>query len=108
MGAGVHRFENERIAQLRLLRRACVLFGMGITLVAVRIRVLEVAYVGDGLLLVVAAWASIAIYMARNQGHRRIVRDKTSGRCERCGFDMRGKSGTECPECGQLYVDEAW
>lgn len=108
MAAGVHRFDDQRIAQLRRVRRACVLFGMGIALVGVGIRVLEVAYVGDGLLLLVVAWASIAIYMTRNQGHRRIVRDETAGRCERCGFDMRGKSGTECPECGQLYVDEAW
>ena len=49
-------------------------------------------------LMLIAGSAALCIW-----SHRRLVRGLRlpAGRCDNCGYDMRGRAGrTRCPECG--------
>ena len=45
--------------------------------------------------VIFAVWALLAIGVAMR-------RTRTFGRCMKCGYDLTGRTGTRCPECGTV------
>lgn len=39
------------------------------------------------------------------RAQRRHVKAAQAGRCEKCGYDLRGSAGGRCPECGHAVRD---